>query len=88
MRPSHAKRASSLTPLKLLALVASSSAHGADGKVHRNSTDGCWTGCLYDTARGPQSNATAYPAKNTCVGMSSEALVEAWVKDVKSCPQV
>ena len=60
----------------------------ADGKVHRNTTDGCWTGCFYDTALGPQSNATAYPAKNTSVGMSGEALVEAWVKGVESCPQV
>ena len=59
----------------------------ADGKVHRNTTDGCWTGCFYDTALGPQSNATAYP-KNTSVGMSGEALVEAWVNGVESCPKV
>jgi len=60
----------------------------ADGKVHRNTTDGCWTGCFYDTALGPQSNATAYPALNTSVGMSGEALVEAWVNGVESCPKV
>lgn len=61
----------------------------ADGKVHRNLTDGCWTKCFYDTALGPNSNSTAYPANATVQkGMSGKVLRDAWVSGVENCPEV
>ena len=61
----------------------------ADGSVHRNLTDGCWTKCFYDTALGPNANSTAYPANATVQhGMPAQVLRDAWVAGMDECPQV
>ena len=60
-----------------------------DGQVHRNTSDGCWTRCFYDTALGPHSNATAYPSNGTVkAGMDGQVIVDAWVAGVQNCPSV
>jgi len=51
----------------------------ADGQVHRNLTDGCWTHCFYDTVLGPDSNKTAYPSNSSGVGMTGAAIKDAWL---------